>query len=450
MGQGGPLICTSQWVGRGRRVLSAAIMAGSCMDFCTAVIEINGVITVQQLGEWPVLARDSGGNWFWFLGDGCLRGWRVTGTGVGESADLDLGCARSFAAGYADSGALLVLLERPGEARGSRLELLQVVGHDAVPAGVLAAGRGPLFPHFIPPAHAGGRWLPGWREGRSLHLRGTSLELPRPLAELRWLAPSGEERFWPWSFAGVSCDRVPVTGFLGFNGWEPWEAAEDMTLLAPGYLHDPPQIQFLAVLSRGDDHLLVGRRWSDRGVTAGRFNWSGPSTVVLPGSGEGGFGGVISCPESPDFFWAPRGRGTFSGDLERPSERIIREVLPLEAGDAHLPSMPVRLRGASCPVGGGQRVCHSAGWGVMMPNFLPLSLPPGCPLAAKSPEGGGEERQPPEGSRRSSAVRLRTALSAALIEVESLRKERDELRRKLDRFDRRDPERFPEHDMRGQ
>ena len=412
------------------------------------VIEITGVITVQQLGEWSVLGRGPGGNWFWSLEDGRLRGWKMPARATGESADLDLGLALSFAVGYAARGDVLLLVERPGDRGGSHLELLQGVGERSVSPEVLAMGSSPLFPHFIPPTEPGYPWKPGWLEGRSLRLDELSVDLPPSLVEIRWLAPSGEDRSWPWSFAGVSCDRVPLAGFIGFHGWEPWEAGEDMLPLAPGYLQDPGEIRFLAAGSLDGERLLVGRRWLDRAMTAVRTNWSQPAFVALPGSENGGMGGVITCPGQAGFFWTSGGGNIYQGDAWLDAVRVLREILPVSGGRQLLPGIPVRLRGTVCPLGeGSHRICHSSGWGVAAPRFAPLSVPPGCPLAGQ-PLGGGQEPRA-RASAESSVARIRGALSAALVEVESLRRERDALRRRLKQIERQYPELLPQHDIDG-
>ncbi len=414
------------------------------------VIEINGVITVQQLGEWPVLGWGPGGNWFWSLEDGRLRGWKMPGRAIVESADLDLGLALSFAVGYAARGDVLLLVERPGDHGGSHLELLQGVGERSVSSEVLAMGSPPLFPHFIPPTEPGDAWKPGWLQGRSLRLVDLSVDLPPPLAEVLWLAPSGEDRFWPWSFAGVSCDRIPLTGFIGFHGWEPWEADEDMLPLAPGYLQHAKEIHFLAVGSLGGERLLVGRRWLDLAMMAARMNWSRPSSVALPGSENGGIGGVITCPGQTGFFWTSGRGNVYQGDAWLDAVRVLREILPVSGGRQLLPAIPVRLRGAVCPLGeGNDRICHSVGWGVATPDFAPLSVPSGCPLGGQR---SGRDRQEPgarAASSESSVARMRGALSAALVEVESLRRERDALRRRLKQIERQYPELLPQDDIHG-
>lgn len=382
-------------------------------------------------GRWPIVCLHGDQVWTW-----TLRGRQLFGRPMDDQRrELDLGSVHTYDAGYCHDGAMFLLLERPGAPGKVDLELVRFDGSGRPSSEVLASVTPPAFSHCLPPAAPQTDWMPGWLDVRTLRHGAESISLPEPLAEVSALMPTGEPRNWPWVFTGVSSEGTGITGLIGRRwGWEPWEATSGLGVLLPGYLPYEGELWFLASHHRGaGDGVIVGRRWRENVGIVHRMSWSRPRALLaLDETDREGVGGVIGCTRSPGFFWISSRECTCRwGALPPRADFEVSQCLVFsQKGDRVMPR-PVRYRAPVCLHAGDGLPCHANGWGVVSPRYIAPVAPETCPLVQQCrPTHFGNERLAAAGGQEK-VTRLRRALSLALLEVESLRRECDRLRGEL-------------------
>ncbi len=373
--------------------------------------------------RWPAVHHETGELWFWQLRGGQLSGAYRPAEGD-PARPFTLGRASAFAVGGGAAGRPRVLLQRPRDPR-CELQLVEMSGDAPIRRSVVAAGAGQFFPHFLPPSDAGAGWAPGWVRGGRIHIITEERALPASLHSMRALLPGGWGVGWPWAFSGRAPDGTRLAGFLDWNEWEAWEMGAEATPLIPG--GSPDSLHFLAAVPAahaGEGGYIVRRSWSARTSFWRGGGWSPPRTVATIPQVRGVWGGVSGCPGtgSTAFWIDARNRTCHFRSIAGGGGK--RERVYLDGGGGRIPAIPLRVSGRRCSLAR-TRTCFSHALVLMGERALVTA---GCGCAT------GDWRftlQPAAGRRRAanpSAVRLHSALAAAIREVDRLRGERDGLR----------------------